>query len=178
MCLFLSSSAFQAAYNGYATVPPSLQEDLLTITRIARVVQSDLYDSTKQCCSSTPASTAAFAKYNTNLTEVISTAPINQTAVLETGSYPAATPSTSIPLLTGRLLNSAGVKNCVVSRCLMALLCVLLSAAKLRAFVYAMFAFVRAGHITVLLAVMLLCSCRPPYRASMLSFHLSRLPAT
>jgi hypothetical protein len=54
-------------------------------------------------------------QYNTNLTEVIATAPVNQTAVLETGSYPADTPTTAIPLLTGRLLNSAGVKNCMVS---------------------------------------------------------------
>eukprot|EP00882_Tetradesmus_deserticola_P014624 GHRQ01015557.1.p1 GENE.GHRQ01015557.1~~GHRQ01015557.1.p1 ORF type:complete len:232 (-),score=41.00 GHRQ01015557.1:123-818(-) len=107
--------AAQAAYKSYTTVPPSLQEDLLTITRAARVVQSDLYNSTKLCCSSTPQSTAPFMQYTSNLGGVLSSAPVNQTAVLETGSYPAATPSTSSPVMAGRLLNSAGVKNCVVS---------------------------------------------------------------
>ncbi|KAF6261861.1 hypothetical protein COO60DRAFT_711727 [Scenedesmus sp. NREL 46B-D3] len=105
----------KAAYRTHTTVPTSLQEDLLTITRVARVVQSDLYDSTKQCCSSTPQSASPFTQYTSNLDEVLSSAPVNQTAVLETGSYPAATPSTAIKLMTGHLLNSAGVKNCVVS---------------------------------------------------------------
>eukprot|EP00882_Tetradesmus_deserticola_P028007 GHRQ01031169.1.p1 GENE.GHRQ01031169.1~~GHRQ01031169.1.p1 ORF type:complete len:693 (+),score=168.67 GHRQ01031169.1:263-2080(+) len=105
--------SLKAAYKSYTTVPPSLQEDLLTITRAARVVQSDLYNSTKLCCSSTPQSTAPFTQYTSNLGGVLSSAPVNQTAVLETGSYPAATPSTSIPVMAGRLLNSAGVKNCV-----------------------------------------------------------------
>jgi hypothetical protein len=96
-------------------VPASLQEDLLTITRVARVVQSDLHNSIKQCCSTTPVSTAPFAQYTTNLGEIITTAPVNTTAVLESGSFPTEVPTTAIPLLTGRLLNSAGVKNCVVS---------------------------------------------------------------
>jgi hypothetical protein len=110
--------AAQASYKNYTVVPPSLQEDLVAITRVARVVQSDLYDSIKRCCS-TPSGRAAFDKYTTTLASIVTAAPVNVTAVLEAGSYTAATPVAPVPKMTGHLLNSAGVKNCKVSRCCM-----------------------------------------------------------
>jgi hypothetical protein len=78
-------------------------------------VQSDLYDSIRQCCS-TPSGKAAFSKYTTTtgVSDVIAAAPVNVSAVLETGSYPAAAPAVPVAKMTGRLLNSAGVKNCKV----------------------------------------------------------------
>jgi hypothetical protein len=89
---------------------------------VARVVQSDLYDSIRQCCS-TPSGKAAFSKYTTTLSNVINTAQINATAVLETGSYAAAAPAVPVAKMTGRLLNSAGVKNCKVSMWLLVASC-------------------------------------------------------
>jgi hypothetical protein len=112
--LCLCSCCYQVAYKNYTLVPPSIQEDLLTITRVASVVQSDLYDSIKQCCS-TPSGRAAFSKYTESLSNVITTAPVNVSAVLEAGSYTAATPVAPVTKMRGRLLNSAGVKNCMVS---------------------------------------------------------------
>lgn len=100
----------QKTYQQYSVVPPSLQSDLMTITKIAYVAQSNLYNTVLHCCLN-QSSSANFDQYTTNLTTVLDGADINDTAVLETGSYTSST----VAQLTGRLLNSAGVKNCVVS---------------------------------------------------------------
>lgn len=85
----------------------------MALTRAARIAEEDLYHAIRDSCSS--GSTQDLDKYKSTVPQLMQSAAVNDTAVLESAqlaldaAYPPAASA-----LTGGILNCGGVKNCKV----------------------------------------------------------------
>lgn len=97
-----------------AEVPITLHSDLVRLTKLAKVGQTNLVDATRQCCSGSASN--PFAPFTNNLEALIAAATVNVSAiaaavVTSDGVNFAGPPAAR---MSGRLLDNGGVKDCKV----------------------------------------------------------------
>lgn len=105
-----------ASLNPSAPVPTSLGEDLLALTRAARVAQDDLYTAIRSCCSfGSTTYLAAFAPGS--LPTLLANSTINTDVVLEVAESALLVGAGTSPVvgqMTGTIINSGVVTDCKV----------------------------------------------------------------
>lgn len=94
-------------------MPFTLYDDLLTLTKAARLAESDLYTSIQQSCST--GVSEVLDTYKSSIALLVESAIVNDTAVLESAwlALDAAYPTTA-QTMKGLILNNGGLRNCKV----------------------------------------------------------------
>jgi hypothetical protein len=96
-------------------VPITLHSDLVRLTKLAKIGQTNLLDATKQCCRGQGASNP-FLPFTTSLEELINGAAVNVSAIAEALVVNTRLAAAGLPVskLAGRVLDNGGVKDCKV----------------------------------------------------------------
>jgi hypothetical protein len=93
-------------------VPITLEADLQTLTKLAKIGQTTLPDGVAACCAA--GGGGPLANYTGGLGGVVANTTVNTSAISEAVNASYAPPANAPSSLAGRLINNGGLTDCKV----------------------------------------------------------------
>lgn len=102
-----------ASLGASSSVPITLEADLQTLTKLAKIGQAALPDGVAACCAAGGAG-GPLANYTSGLGGVVANTTVNNAAISDAVNSTYVPPANAATSLAGRLINNGGITGCRV----------------------------------------------------------------